>query len=197
MRNNFKTSSEPENIWNKIGYWRIMMQPELEMEGKLFQCKISDYTGNELTAEFEDKKVKIRFEETVTSQQIEIQLNGEPFTAFVSHPEPGRVIVSYNTHTFEVIRKDILSAQPEFNIITASVGESGSNITSPMPGRVIKIVVKEGDEVSKGDILLVVEAMKMENNILSPADAIVDRINVEAGDLVDSNAILVHLSMPQ
>jgi biotin carboxyl carrier protein len=54
--------------------------------------------------------------------------------------------------------------------------------------------VKEGDVVSKADILLVVEAMKMENNILSPADALVDRINVVAGDLVDSNITLVHLS---
>lgn len=74
------------------------------------------------------------------------------------------------------------------------VGESGSNITSPMPGKVIKIVVKPGDLVSRGDLLLVVEAMKMENNILSPADAIVDRVNVVAGNLVDSTTNLVHLS---
>ena len=60
-----------------------------------------------------------------------------------------------------------------------------------MPGKVIKIAVNEGDAVSKGDILLVVEAMKMENNILSPADAVVDRINVVAGNLVDSNTTLV------
>jgi biotin carboxyl carrier protein len=75
----------------------------------------------------------------------------------------------------------------------AFVGENGSNITSPMPGKVIKIAVKQGDSVSKGDLLLVVEAMKMENNILSPADAVVDRITVTAGDLVDSFTPLIHL----
>jgi biotin carboxyl carrier protein len=63
-----------------------------------------------------------------------------------------------------------------------------------MPGKVIKIVVNEGASVAKGDLLLVVEAMKMENNILSPADAVVDRINVIAGDMVDANTTLVHLS---
>jgi len=189
--------AETGNIWNRIGYWRIMMQPELEMNGKVFRCRINDLKPNQFSAEFEGEKVEIRFQETEPTQQIEIQLNDEPYTAFVSHPEPGKVIVSYNTHVFEVIRKDILPEQTDFAITSSSVGESGSNITSPMPGKVIKIAVKQGDVVSKGDLLLVVEAMKMENNILSPAHAIVDRITVTAGDLVDSITTLIHLSPPK
>jgi 3-methylcrotonyl-CoA carboxylase alpha subunit len=106
------------------------------------------------------------------------------------------VLVSYNTHAFEVIRKDILPAQADFNILSLSVGESGSNITSPMPGKVIKIAVKQGDRVAKGDLLLVVEAMKMENNILSPADAVVDLITVSVDDLVDGITPLIHLTAP-
>jgi biotin carboxyl carrier protein len=183
-----------KTIWNGIGYWRILMQPELEMEGKKFRSHIVDLTGNDLILNVNGQNLKIRFDETPLRQQIEIQINGEPYTVFVSHPEPGKVLISYNTHLFEVIRKDILPASAEFNLEISAVGEGGSNITSPMPGKVIKVNVKEGDVVSKGDILLVVEAMKMENNILSPADALVDRINVVAGDLVDSNIALVHLS---
>ena len=194
---NSQTQTGEGNIWNKIGYWRIMMQPELEIEGKIFKCHVNSLTTNLLSAEVEDKKMEIRFEENESIQQIEIELNGEPYTAFVSHPEPGKVIVSYNTHVFEVIRKDILPAQTDFNIVSAAVGEGGSNITSPMPGKVTKIVVKQGDTVSKGDLLLVVEAMKMENNILSPADAVVDRITVTAGNMVDSIMPLIHLSAPE
>jgi len=187
-------SDTPENVWGKIGYWRLMMQPELEMEGKVFRCQIHNIKQGELSSEIDSEQVFVHFEELEGSQSSEIQINGEPFTTFVSHPEPGKVIVSYNTHVFEVTRKDVLPAQSDFNLVFDSVGESGSNITSPMPGKVIKIAVNEGDTVSKGDILLVVEAMKMENNILSPADAIVDRINVVAGNLVDSNTTLVHLA---
>jgi biotin carboxyl carrier protein len=172
------------------------MQPELEMDDKIYPCRISDLMANQLSAEFAGAKYQISFEQSESSQQIEILLNGEAFTAFVSHPEPGRVIVGYNTHTFEVIRKDILPAQTDFSLVSASIGESGSSITSPMPGKVIKILVKQGDKVAKGDLLLVVEAMKMENNILSPADAVVDRITVKEGDLVTSNSILIHLSAP-
>jgi 3-methylcrotonyl-CoA carboxylase alpha subunit len=190
-------SKSETDIWNKIGYWRIKMQPELEMEGKKFRCQVFDNKANELKAEVEGFKMLISFEEIEATHQIEIQINSDMYTAFVSHPEPGKVIVTYNTHTFELIRKDMLPAQTEFNTARESIGEGGSNITSPMPGKVIKVVVKPGDVVTKGDLLLVVEAMKMENNILSPADAVVDRINVAAGDLVDSNITLVHLSASQ
>ena len=173
------------------------MQPELEMESKIYPCRITDLKTDKFSVEFENKKIQISFKKLKTNQQVEIQLNGQLFTAFISHPEPGKVIIGYRTHTFEVTRKDILPAQTEFNIESVSLGESGSNITSPMPGKVIKIVVKSGDIVKKGDLLLVVEAMKMENNILSPADAVVDRITVKAGDLVDSNTTLVHLAAIQ
>ena len=193
-KNMSESKTDTGNIWNRIGYWRILMQPELEMEGKIFRCMINDLGSNHISAEIEGQKLQVHFEESEASQQIEIELSSEPYTAFVSHPEPGKVIVSYNTHTFEVIRKDILPAQTDFNIVSAAVGESGSNITSPMPGKVIKIVVKQGDTVAKGDLLMVVEAMKMENNILSPANAIVDRITVSAGEVVDSITTLIHLS---
>lgn len=189
-----QTQSDIGNIWNKIGYWRIMMQPELEMGGKTFRCRVNELKSNQLSAELAGKKAEIRFEEKETVQQVEIELNNEPYTVFVSHPDAGKVIVSYNTNVFEVIRKDILPAQGDFNLASASVGESGSNITSPMPGKVIKIAVKQGDLVAKGDVLLVVEAMKMENNILSPANAVVDRITVTDGELVDSSTTLIHLS---
>ncbi len=187
-------STDGQTIWNKIGYWRLLMQPELELEGKCCYSRILDRKESEVTAEIDGKKLQIRFEEKESGQQLELQLNGEPFTAFVSHPEPGEIAVSYNTHTFKVTRKDILPAATEFNTVTAGVGEGGSNITSPMPGKVIKVLIKQGDIVAKGDLLLVVEAMKMENNILSPADAVVDQVNVATGALVDSNMALVHLS---
>jgi len=63
-----------------------------------------------------------------------------------------------------------------------------------MPGKVIKVNVKEGDEVKRGTILLVVEAMKMENNIVSVADAVVETVNVKEGDMVTSDFKLIDLT---
>ena len=186
--------NETKSVWKNIGYWRMVMQPELEMDHKTYHCLITELTTNKLTVQIEGLRNLISFEESSISQQIEIQLNGDLYTAFVSYPEQGEVIIGYNSHIFKLRRKDILAAQTDFNSVSASIGESGSNVTSPMPGKVIKILVKQGDEVAKGDLLLVVEAMKMENNIHSPAHAVVDRIAVKAGDLVNSNMSLIHLS---
>ncbi len=64
---------------------------------------------------------------------------------------------------------------------------------SPMPGKVMKINVKEGDTVTNGTVLCVVEAMKMENNIVAATDAKVNRIYVCEGDKVDAKTLLIDL----
>jgi acetyl/propionyl-CoA carboxylase alpha subunit len=185
---------DQNSIWKTIGYWRILMQPELLLDGKSYTCLLGNIRANEISIEIGGKKTLVRFEDSTDKNQLAIQLDGEPYTVFVSHPEAGKVLVSYNTFIFEVVRHDVLPAPTDFIPAALALGESGSNITSPMPGKVIKLAVKAGDEVAKGDLLLVVEAMKMENNIHSPANAKVERVNVAAGDMVDSNATLIHLS---
>ncbi len=76
-----------------------------------------------------------------------------------------------------------------------SVGSSKklNDIKAPMPGIIIGIDVKVGDEVKEGDTLLVLEAMKMENAITSPKDAKVKSIQVKTSDTVEKNKLLVEL----
>ena len=66
-------------------------------------------------------------------------------------------------------------------------------LVSPMPGKVVKINVKEGDEVTKGTVMIVVEAMKMENNITANANATVKHILVTEGEMVDNKKQLIEL----
>ncbi len=68
-----------------------------------------------------------------------------------------------------------------------------ASIKAPMPGKVIKINVAEGQEVRKNQSLVIVEAMKMENEIRSAADGVVKRIHVSAGELVDSEKTLIEI----
>jgi biotin carboxyl carrier protein len=62
-----------------------------------------------------------------------------------------------------------------------------------MPGKVIQIKVEKGDKVIKGQTLLVVEAMKMENYIVAPTDGEVEQVNVKVGEMVNSSMKLVQL----
>ena len=66
-----------------------------------------------------------------------------------------------------------------------------SNIKAPMPGLVLNVLVGEGTAVKKGDALLVLEAMKMENILKSPADGTVKRISVKKGMAVEKNQVLI------
>lgn len=65
-------------------------------------------------------------------------------------------------------------------------------IKAPMPGLVLSILVAEGDEVKKGDSLLILEAMKMENMIKSPTDGIIKKIAIKQGDKVEKNEVLIN-----
>ncbi len=72
----------------------------------------------------------------------------------------------------------------------AASGKLG-DLKSPMPGLVIKILVKEGDEIKKGDSLIVLEAMKMENMLKAQGDGIVKAIKVQPGNAVVKGEILI------
>ncbi len=67
-------------------------------------------------------------------------------------------------------------------------------VKAPMPGLVLSVLVAEGDEVKKGDSLLVLEAMKMENMIKSPTDGIIKKIEVKPGNTVEKNELLISFS---
>jgi len=67
-------------------------------------------------------------------------------------------------------------------------------IKAPMPGLVLNVIVTEGQEVNKGDSLLVLEAMKMENIIKSPTGGIVKKILIRKGDKVEKNEILLQFA---
>lgn len=72
--------------------------------------------------------------------------------------------------------------------------EGGVSVKAPMPGSVIEVKVKEGDRVEEGDVLLVLEAMKMENELTASQGGTVAQILVKKGDTVNSGDPLIILS---
>ncbi len=74
-----------------------------------------------------------------------------------------------------------------------STGSNEDSVKSPMPGTILSVEVKNGDKVSKGQVLLILEAMKMENEIVSPKDGIVANVHVKKGENVESGSHLVDI----
>ncbi|MCU1350694.1 MAG: mccA [Acidobacteria bacterium] len=71
---------------------------------------------------------------------------------------------------------------------------SGGVVKALMPGRIVRVLVAKGDPVRKGMALLILEAMKMENEIPAPADGVVDELFVAVGQTVEAGAELVHVT---
>lgn len=77
--------------------------------------------------------------------------------------------------------------------IKRAVDNINTDIKAPMPGKVIDVLVKEGDQVTKGDGILILEAMKMENVLKAEHDCTIKSILVEKGINVEKNQVLVEL----
>lgn len=76
----------------------------------------------------------------------------------------------------------------------AAPSAGGQTVEAPMPGKILDIKVKVGDAVSYGQCVIVMEAMKMETEIVAPAAGTVAAINVSTGDSVETGAVLVTLN---
>ncbi|MFZ4401206.1 MAG: acetyl-CoA carboxylase biotin carboxyl carrier protein subunit [Bacteroidales bacterium] len=87
-----------------------------------------------------------------------------------------------------LIEKSVITEE-DFQQDTATI----DRLFSPIPGKIFKINVKEGDTVKKGDVIIVVDAMKMENNLIAKKDSIVKKIHVETNQMVTGNFLLVEL----
>lgn len=73
-------------------------------------------------------------------------------------------------------------------------GDSDGGMTAPMPGKILEVKVADGQTVEAGELLLVMEAMKMEHRIVAPTDGVVAKINFSMGDQVQQGDVLVEMS---
>ena len=104
-----------------------------------------------------------------------IKLNGKVYEVEIEEVEPGKVMES------------------KVETKTEPVNTNGEQITAPIPGSMFNILVKEQQKVKKGDVVAILEAMKMENEIFAPNDGTVKSVNISKGASVNVGDVLVTL----
>lgn len=183
---------DKNNIWSTIGYWRAMKTVQIKYNDENYPVSVNktfngDYrfgvNGFEATAKLLH----------LDKAEVDFKIGNESFTATISGGEHGMAKVTINKLDFLMVRNDLLDSKLEIASEDESSVGGGNKLFSPLPGRVFKINVKEGDTVAKGDIIMVVEAMKMENNIVAKKDAKIKKVLVAVHDMVDSATTLVEM----
>ena len=76
----------------------------------------------------------------------------------------------------------------------AAAGQGSVKVNSPMPGKILSVKTSVGQAVKKGEVLMILEAMKMENEVVAPEDGTVASIDVAAGDSVEAGVVLATLN---
>ena len=99
--------------------------------------------------------------------------------------------VTVNGTVYEVELEELTGAAPAAAAPAASAASAdGTSITAPMPGTILSVNVSAGQTVKKGDVLMILEAMKMENEIMCPRDGVVESVSTSKGSAVESGALL-------
>ncbi len=178
------------SVWESIGYWRSIKKLSFTMDNDPFEVLIEEENSDSLSGtvngqSFHCKVLKIG------NQQIVFTNGDQQYEAHLSLDRKKNCWLSILGNTYQLQRTDILNMEEE--VASGSASEDGNNLFAPMPGKVIKVNVKAGDQVKRGSILLVVEAMKMENNIIATTNAVVSKLTVSEGEMVDTDKQLVFL----
>jgi len=181
------------NIWKSIGYWRNLKKVTVNYNDIDYEISYNKLRNGiiELIIDKENNQVKIEF---IDKEEIDISINGRKIFARIAKTDDGRSKVSNNEQEFFMSRNDYLDDESLLYSKDKTKSNIGVNrILSPIPGRVFKINIEEGDKVFKGDIVLIIDAMKMENNILATKDALIKKIYVAINEMVEGNTLLVEL----
>jgi biotin carboxyl carrier protein len=126
----------------------------------------------------------------ISANELRLDAGGRSVRVFLAR-DGERTFIAVGGRQFVVAEARPESCRPGEGDDAAAGGII--RVKAPMPGKVTKIAVAEGEEVRKNQTLVVVEAMKMENEIKTACDGIVTKVHVAVGDLVDADRPLVEI----
>jgi len=131
-------------------------------------------------------------------KKFKITVDGETFEVEVEEIKSKQTITKINKVSSaerepEVKETKNVMSKPTSSAVANPTKTSKGVVTAPLPGEILSINVKEGDSVKKGDQLLVIEAMKMENEVFAPAGGTIKEIFVKPGDYVETGQKLIEI----
>ncbi len=180
-------------LWCEMGYWRLLMTPVVQVDGIDYKTEILQRDNGQLV--FQCQEGQIRFNlVAIEDNLIHFKEDMTDVRLFYLAYKEGNFFIQDEGHVFMVgLAMQLNEEEVNRRSHNPTVQGNGA-VYAPMHGKIIKVHVSENDVVSKGDTLLVLESMKIENKILAPGLAKITHVAVKAGDVVGSDAPLVMFS---
>ncbi len=167
------------------------MDFEFEIKGKTFKIAL-EKKDNKLFLSNPNKTTEIDYH-LISDNCLSLIIDNENYTIFFAKSD-NKWYITIKDEEYIVE----LPSTTKKKSYSTELSEPVENlICAPMPGKILKIKVNEGDIVKKKQSLIIVEAMKMEHDIRAPFDAIVTKINFKEGQIVDTESPIIELEKKQ
>lgn len=145
---------------------------------------------------------------------LEVEVDGKTYNVDLMHTADGTFSILEGGHSYDIelvpdetpkkytaytlyerYDVEVIDAEARYlqNRNANGTGSGDNKITSPMPGKVVKVLVEEGDVVQEGDTVIIISAMKMESEYKAPKDGTIKKVHVKDQQTVDSNQVLIEL----
>lgn len=168
------------------------MAVEIKIGERIAWVDLISQDGSILEVMIDNKKYKVDLMHTADGT-FSILEGGHSYNIELvpqNHPKKYTAYTLYEEYDVEVIDAE---ARYLMNRGANGFGSADNKITSPMPGKVVKVLVKEGDDIKEGETAVIISAMKMESEYKASMTGKVKKVNVKDGDTVEGNQILVEL----
>ena len=160
----------------------------LVIDGKSYKTQVSGSGSEKRTVKVGDKTYEIRFVDCGDERECSV----------------GEYVLEVAGERVATAVKDLVKEEPQVAMTVAaapaaaaappaakSAGDYKDGVTAPVPGKILDIKIKAGDSVKEGDVVVVLEAMKMENELLAPKQAVIAAVLVNKGEQVAKDQMLV------
>ncbi len=177
------------NIWCTIGYWRDIMKLSIRVGPTRHTIPISSVSRSFLAFSMDGISHTASLH-SLDNGRVEFTLDGRKYRSWTVYEDPGKAGLFTEGTSFVVERMDRLHSEA-----VAEKKESGAQepgiVTAPMFGKLTQVLVAENEQVKKGQVLAIVESMKMENLITARKEGKIEKILLKAGQMVETNSIIM------
>jgi len=158
--------------------------------GREFTINLIEKSKDQIEAQINGESIPVQLTEIDGSNLYSIMVGNKSYEMEIRRNESG-IVLQYRGETFECFVEDERTARLKNVAGKLSSPILAKEILAPMPGLIVTIGVESGQSVKKGDGILIIEAMKMENEIKAPFDSIIKEIKVKEKQVVEKNQVLV------